>query len=409
MRNDPYILNRYNNEFQGDKDIEDYHCGWSKFLSLVRRISDGSGMMPGEKRVRYLFDINCWLLLFHGYRKERDTRIGHVIIDSLDENVEEVDEETFKYNVKTLYTAFHFDLKSFYEVWEYQHNIKRLLRQIVRKEFLIGNRFAPAVKRRYKPRYQLICHPTEYDDLPVPKTHRILDGLIFPVIITKNNGNYKTERLELTNFGEGDFITCNGEVIDCIRINDFWQTRNHLKQRLAFSFLVETDYDEAPMIICNNMTDIAEAWKLIGANQDDGILVRSLGENLYQNYWLLLNKDSAFVAAYTKTGYSLDKRVVNKRGFVTLEGRHIGTMEYTDTALKQMRWLDQYDLARFKKIVFQDEDYHIGGDILKENNKKDMRPEFDFGVFNEEELMKMNDDFDWDNDIDWNDDGYDDF
>ena len=38
-----------------------------------------------------------------------------------------------------------------------------------------------------------------------------------------------------------------------------------------------------------------------------------------------------------------------------------------------------------------------------------MRPEFDFGVFNEEELMKMNDDFDWDNDIDWNDDEYDGF
>lgn len=395
MREDPYILNRQSNEKFSEKDNENYHCGWSRFLRLVTSITENKEKMPGKKNMKHLLDVNCWLLLFHGYSKKRDTRFAHTIIDEL-ENTTDVDENLFKNNVKTLYTIFHFNLKSFYEVWEYQHNIKRLLHQIVREQFFIGNRFASAKKRRWKPPYQLICSPTIYDNIGTPKLHQILDGLIFPVLVSKNNGNYKAERLELTNFGEGDFITCNGEVIDCIRINNFWQTRNHLKQRLTFSFLVETDYDEAPMIVCNNMKDIEEAWRMLGANPKDGVLIRSLGENLYENYWLLLNKESAFVGAYTQSGYTLNPRVSNKRGFITLEGRHVGNLGYTHTALKKMRWIDEFDLERFRGIVFQTHDYSIPDDVLSSNNLKDMRPEFDYGLFDADELIRFNDDYSWD-------------
>lgn len=154
------------------------------------------------------------------------------------------------------------------------------------------------------------------------------------------------------------------------------------------------------MIICNNMTDIQTAWKMLNANVEDGILIRSLGENLYENYWLILNKDSAFVAMYTHSGYSMSKYGTNKRGFVTLEGKHIGTLGYTYTALKKMRWLDSFDIERFQKIVFQTDDFIVDDKIIQENNKYDMKPEFDFGLFDMDELMKMNDDFDWDKDID---------
>ena len=60
-----------------------------------------------------------------------------------------------------------------------------------------------------------------------------------------------------------------------------------------------------------------------------------------------------------------------------------------------MTWLDAFDIERFSRIVFQENDYQIKDDILKENNRYDMRPEFDFGLFDMEELEKLNDDFDY--------------
>lgn len=397
MRDDPYVLNTLTNNDLNAVNRPDSQ--WSKFLAAVTHVGHDKNYMPGKMTKNLLLDLNCWLLLFNGYNEPEDKRLGISIVGGEDIDVMNVNDALFANNVKLLYTVFHFNLRSFYEVWAYQHDIVRLLHQVVRDDFFIGNRFVRRKKRKWKPQYELICFPTRYDDIPLPKLHRVLDGLLFPVIVSLNKAPYRIERLEVTNFGEGDFITSGGEIIDCVRVNDFWQTRNHLKQRLAFSFLVQTDYDEAPMIVCNNMRDIEEAWRLLGANKNDGVLVRSLGENLYENYWLVLNKDSSFVAAYTKTGFSFAKNARNKRGFVTLEGRHVGSLGYTYTALKNMRWLDDFDIERFSRIVFQEENHHIDDDILEKNNRVDMRPEFDFGLFDLNELEKMNDDYDWSDDV----------
>lgn len=377
MRDDPYSINPYNNEsFKTDTEI----CvPWNSFLNAIGRVVE-KDMMPGDKTKHALLDKNCWLLYFYGHR-ERDKRTAKDIINI--KNYHKVDEGLFPHNVKILFTIFDFDLKSFYEVWEYQHNIKRLLKQVVHEDFFIGNRFSKR-KGLHKPQYQLICWPSRHENINPPKMHKILDGLLFPVIVSKNNHNYQVQRLQTTNFGDGDFITCNNEIIDCIRINDFWQTRNHLKQRLSFSFLVQTDYDEAPMIICNNMQDIKDAWRLLGANADDGVLIRSLGETLYENYWLILNKDSSFVGTYTKYGFTMHNRGTHKRGFVTLEGRHVGTLGYNYTALKQMRWLDKFDIERFQSIVFQTDDYNIGSEVLDKNNQLDESILFDFSYFSDD-------------------------
>lgn len=386
MKDDPYSINPFNHDsFETKNEI----CvSWNSFLNAINRIIE-KDTVPGTKTQHALLDKNCWLLFFYGYREKNKKFAKDIIIN---ENYHFVDEKLFSYNVKVLFTIFDFDLKSFYEVWSYQHNIKRLLYQIVNERFFIGNRFSKKKGSIKRPKYQLVCWPSRYEEINPPKIHRILDGLLFPVIVSKNNHNYQVQRLETTNFGDGDFITCNNEIIDCIRINDFWQTRNHLKQRLSFSFLVQTNYNEAPMIICNNMSDIEKAWNILGANSNDGVLIRSLGENLYENYWLILNKDSSFVAMYTKNGFSLN-RGSNKRGFVTLEGRHVGTLGYTYTALKKMNWLDKFDINRFQKIVFQKNNYYISQDILTQNNHIDVNPEFDFDMFNLEELNNINDNF----------------
>lgn len=376
MKDDPYIINSCKNNQINQK--KNYHVGWNKFFSAIKRIENNKDTMPSAQTKAVLLDINCWLAMFYGYEYKQNTsdkRLGYVILQDIDHTVSE---SLFKHNVKRLFSTFYFDLKSFYEVWMYQQNIERLLHQVIQEQFFIGNRFAKTKHKPWKPKYELICSPSKYETLKLPVLNKVLDGLVFPVIVSKNNQEYKVERLKTTNFGDGDFITCNGQVIDCIRVDDFWQTRNHLKQRLSFSFLVETDYDEAPMIICNNMKDIKNAWVLLGANKRDGVLIRSLGENLYENYWLLLNKDSSFVGMYTKNGFSMNKGGRNKRGFITLEGRHIGTLGYTHSTLKQMNWLDEFDIQRFYEIVFQKKEFSITQDILKENNKKDMRPEFDY-------------------------------
>lgn len=386
MKDDPYILNASKNNQVNQK--KNYHSPWNKFFNAIKRIEENKDMIPSEQTKAILLDVNCWAAMFYGYeykQNKSDKRLGYMVLQDIDNTVNEA---LFKHNVKRLFTVFYFDLKSFYEVWTYQQNIQRLLNQVVQEQFFLGNRFARKKKRPWRPRYELICYPSQHDLLKIPTLHRVLDGLLFPVIVSKNHSNYNIERLEITNFGEGDFITCNGQVIDCIRVNDFWQTRNHLKQRLSFSYLVETDYDEAPMIVCNNMKDIKDAWVLLKANCKDGVLVRSLGENLYENYWLILNKDSAFIAMYTKNGFSMNKGGRNKRGFVTLEGRHIGTLGYTHTALKQMNWLDKFDIERFYEIVFQNNKITINDNILAENNRYDMTPEFDYNLFNLEELER---------------------
>lgn len=373
MKDDPYSVNPFNHD---SFEIKNEICvSWNSFLNAINRIIE-KDIVPGTKTQYALLDKNCWLLFFYGYR-EKNKKFAKDIIKN--ENYHCVDEKLFTYNVKILFTIFDFDLKSFYEVWSYQHNIKRLLHQVVNERFFIGNRFSKKKGRIKRPKHQLVCWPSRYEEINPPKIHRILDGLLFPVMVSKNNHNYQVQRLETTNFGDGDFITCNNEIIDCVRINDFWQTRNHLKQRLSFSFLVQTDYDEAPMIICNNMNDIEKAWKILNANPNDGILIRSLGENLYENYWLILNKDSSFVAMYTKKGFSLN-RGSNKRGFVTLEGRHVGPLGYSYTALKKMNWLDKFDINRFQKIVFQEDDYCIKESILKNNNYINTKSEFDFNI-----------------------------
>lgn len=230
MRDDPYSLNPYNNEsFQTNNNV---YVSWNRFFNAIRRIRE-KHITPGDTTKTILLDKHCWLLFFYGYRSNNDKRLGYDIIQEI--NNQQIDEKTFTQNVKTLFTIFDFDLKSFYEVWEYQHNIERLLYQIVREDFFIGNRFSKKEKQ-WKSKYQLICYPTKYDNIKMPQIHRVLDGLVFPVLVSKNNHNYQVQRLNTTNFGDGDFITCNNEIIDCIRINNFWQTRNHLKQRLSFSF-----------------------------------------------------------------------------------------------------------------------------------------------------------------------------
>lgn len=399
MKNDPYILNSYkNNQIHQRKN---YHSGWNKFFNAIKRIEKNKNMIPSEQTKTILLDVNCWLAMFYGYEYEQnrsDKRLGYTILQDIDNTVNDA---LFKHNVKRLFTIFYFDLESFYEVWMYQKNIKRLLYQIVQEQFFLGNRFAKKKQRPWKPRYELICYPSQYDSLRVPRLNRILDGLLFPVIVSKHYPDYQVKRLEVTNFGEGDFITCNEQIIDCIRVNDFWQTRNHLKQRLAFSYLAKTSYDEAPMIICNNMRDIKNAWILLQANRENGVLIRSLGETLYENYWLILNKNSAFVAMYTKDGFSMNKGGRNKRGFVTLEGRHIGTLNYTHTALKRMNWLDKFDIERFYEIVFQNNKIKIDDAILQENNKYDMTPEFDYDLFDLNEIKKGLDDYDWDLNLDY--------
>lgn len=352
MRDDPYILNSKSKEkqrkFTGRTDIR-----YKQFISQLKRMKNNRDMMPSRTGRNNLLDLNCWQLLFHGYPHIHDKRLAFQIVEELGDTINTVDEEKFNENTRQLYTIYNFDIKSFQQVWEYQHNIKRLLHQIIQPQYFIGNKFAPKHKRIWKPHHKCTCTPTRHDTIPLPKLHTTLDGLIFPVIITKNHNNYKIQHLQTTNFGDAHYITDNNQIIDCIRINNFWQTQNHLKQRLAFTFLAQTDYDEAPMIICNNMKDIQTGWKMLNANPDQGILIRSLGDNLYKNYWLILNRKSTFVCGYIKYGYSMRAQNV-KKGFMTLDGQRLGNMGYKDDVLQKMMWLDDFDIDRFKKVVWQD-------------------------------------------------------
>ena len=64
-----------------------------------------------------------------------------------------------------------------------------------------------------------------------------------------------------------------------------------------------------------------------------------------------------------------------------------------------MNWLDKFDIERFYDVVFQDNEIRINDDILMENNKYDMTPEFDYDLFDLEEIEKGLDDYDWDADL----------
>ncbi|MBQ2174366.1 MAG: hypothetical protein II453_04590, partial [Alphaproteobacteria bacterium] len=171
MRDDPYVLNTLTNNDLNSVDRPD--AKWSKFLAATKHISDDKEYMPGKATKNMLLDLNCWLLLFHGYMGHDDKRLGICIVEEENIQVSDVSKELFAKNVKLLYTIFHFNLRSFYEVWSYQHDIVRLLHQVVRDDFFIGNRFVKRQKRKWKPQYELICFPTRYDDIPLPKRHRV--------------------------------------------------------------------------------------------------------------------------------------------------------------------------------------------------------------------------------------------
>ena len=71
---------------------------------------------------------------------------------------------------------------------------------------------------------------------------------------------------------------------------------------------------------------------------------------MYQNYWLILNKDSAFIPKRINSLPFLTGK--NDNEFVTLEGKKIGNLGYNNLVLHKINWLDDFDIRRFYDIVF---------------------------------------------------------
>ena len=87
----------------------------------------------------------------------------------------------------------------------------------------------------------------------------------------------------LDNFGEGTFVVDNqNNVVDCLRINDFWLLDQPLDTRLKFMWRCK-DYETKPWFRCWNMKEVYRAAKDLGVSKTSGVLIRSLGENYYKN------------------------------------------------------------------------------------------------------------------------------
>lgn len=353
VREDPFILHKNS----VDKQMNSVHHLNSKAEVFYNRINHFMEKFDTDRKVyphttdRSVFlDVYGWILLFHGYDllpKDGDKFCKDIFNEEM-ENLHIVEKDKFNYFVKILYVMFDFELESFYDVYMYQGDIISILKQVVQGSFFLGNRFNRERKILFKSKYMLDIFPNKYDKLPLPMLNQMCDGLKFPINICKNTNEINMQRLDVDLFGDGDFVCMGDEVIDCIRINDYWLIDKPLKQRLKFTY--GPSNEEAAMLTCYSLSDVKKYSPLLNFNPDDGLLIRSLGDNFYRNYWFVLNSHSYFLShidSHDNPTLSKTKRA----SFFTLEGRPLGAMGYDREDAGKLVWLDEEDVEKFIDIL----------------------------------------------------------
>ena len=362
MPQDSYLLNSNGPKFV-PKDPNNYT--FSEFKEGIGRCLHGQDS-------KAVMDEAGWLLYFYNYQPPigQRSKTCKEILWTLTEDQKQIDQEHFWEKVQTFYTIFNFDLRSFEQVWEYEHKIENIIPQTVWPHTKIRNRFKNAKKSK-----MVKISPLE-TSLKIPKITQECKYLVFPVIITRYIEDYHLEKRDLDGFGEGIFIV-DGEsnLIDCMKINDFWLLDEQLSLRRKHLYRAK-DSSRAMEFVCWNFDDLEKAIPLLyddvealnveletndlfnifdfvyNENPPD-LLIREMGRDLYNPNWFRWNKDSYYLFSVDKNNSPRlsPKRGSKKAKFFDLYGEKVEKLDNEAQKRGLEAVLDKRDIKNFKRIL----------------------------------------------------------
>lgn len=233
-------------------------------------------------------DVDGWKLWFCDYLFVRWDETPCKDIPFKESKV--VQGQDFVDKVMELNKFFMFNPTDFIKVYEYQHDLEAILRQCIQKQF----------RRNKTGRFCKIV-PDREVVIPTPKISLMCRSLSFPLVVTEAGEDIKVERVDVDAFGDGDFVTIDGEIIDCVRINDFWLTDEPFSLRKKF--LGRAKKESKEYYICWNFKHMREAVMMIGKPDILCFEVSQTPENynwfrLCGSSWYLGNSRNTFPKAY---------------------------------------------------------------------------------------------------------------
>lgn len=259
---------------------------------------------------------------------------------------------TFKEILDMLYVGFLFDYQKAIDIYKNQGDALHIFSQILNGNGFIYNRARPDLKKSRevsKTVFESIISLDENRIIQIPHVWRLCDGMIAPFIVQEHNPHMTIRKLECHGFGEGIFIVSNEEIIDCLKINDTWFTDLPLENRLKFAYKC-TELDVRPYAKAWSWRSILDVGKMLGANPDNGLLVRGARENFFKNRWFNWSKTSLVYCKKINGELAAKGSGRGEPKFYTLEGDE-GIIPPFEERMYERIYLDDFDINEFKKIL----------------------------------------------------------
>lgn len=252
-----------------------------------------------------------------------------------------------------LYRGFWFDFDLAVSVFNVQHDVLSVLRQIMGGRGYVMNRFRPDIKEVGRlmnfASESKICL-SEDDFIPVPYLHRVCDGLAWPCIVSKHTGGYRVVRGDVHGWGDG---LCVVDVDDCIvdvlKVNDTWLTELPLSNRLRFGEEF-VGFDVVRYGKCWSLRGALDVGRRVGADSVGGVLVRPCHEDFFRNRWFVWSRSSLVYCCSIGGELTTFNVKTAKPNFFTLDGG-VGRVSPVEERVWEKMWLDDFDIGEFRGIL----------------------------------------------------------
>lgn len=333
---------------------------FDKFIKFATVFYDKTQKGYHPSITRQICDPYGWALLCNDYQDEDFPLNMEASCKDIFEKKCEGDGSTsdligaldFKTILNLIYRGFWFNYDLAMELYMMQNSPLSIFKQILGGRGYIFNRFKPDLvesQKYLKFASESILYPDEKLRIPVPHIYRVCDGLNWPVICMNYTGPYRVVKGECGGFGDGLFIVdYDYMIIDVLRVNDLWLTDTGLENRLRFANTCK-EYDTRSFVKCWSLRSSLEAGKMLNANPDDGLLLRSCAENFYKNYWFRWYEGSLIYYKRTQKG-KLTTQTKAKPNWYKLTGED-GTVDDFEYRRYDRVFLDEWDVKEFQKIL----------------------------------------------------------
>lgn len=260
---------------------------------------------------------------------------------------------TFPQLLNLLYRGYWFDYDLAIKIYNIQHDPLHIFKQIMNGRGYIMNRFRPNYKKvgkymNYASESKITLDEDQY--IPIPYIHRLCDGMAWPCFVTENIKPYNLFKGDIKGYGEG-ICVINGEenIIDVLKINDLWLTETPLANRLKFAENFKDLY-VAPYVKAWSLRSAFDGARVIGANKEEGVLVRPCHEDFLSTKWFEWNETSLIYCCNIKNKLTTYNTKKSQPDFYTLSG-DLGEINPIEERVNERMWLDDFDINEFQRIL----------------------------------------------------------